>query len=197
MGYDRKDGAYRAAKEAGYRSRAAMKLLEIDRKRRLFRRGARVVELGCWPGGWLQVAAERVGGSGRVVGVDLKETEALPQSFVTTVVGDVFEPSTLENLIEMLGGPADVVLSDLAPKLSGIREADAARHHALIEAAATSAVALLGPSGCFVTKLFTRGEAEARAVLKANFAEVSTFRPTTTRKGSSEIYAIAGKPRTA
>ncbi len=117
--YDRKDATYRAARRAGLRSRAAPKLDELDRRFRLLTRGARVVDLGCWPGGWLQVAATRVGEGGLVVGVDLEPTDGLGLANVRTIVGDVAELAVRERLRDELGGPADVVLCDMAPKLSG------------------------------------------------------------------------------
>src|SRR5437868_14643980 len=114
--YDRKDAFYRKAKSAGMRSRAAFKLEDLDR--RLLRAGDRVLDLGCWPGGWLQVAARRVGDRGRVVGIDRKPLEPLHLANVHIIEGDVTAENTVEALRRALGGPADVVLSDLSPELS-------------------------------------------------------------------------------
>src|SRR5437879_3449694 len=122
MTYRRKDAYYRRARAAGYRARSAYKLSQLDSRFRLLRRGDVVVDLGAWPGGWLQVALEAVGPHGRVVGVDLVAIDPLASPNLRLVGGDVRDPSTWRAVLEHLGRPADVVLSDLAPKLSGIRE---------------------------------------------------------------------------
>jgi 23S rRNA (uridine2552-2'-O)-methyltransferase len=196
-GYTRKDAAYREAKRAGYRSRAALKLLELDRKYHLLASGMRVVDLGCWPGGWLQVAAERVGSCGRVVGIDLEPTEPL-EAHVITLSGDVFDPAAQEQVRSALGGPADLLMSDMAPKLSGVRVVDHQRHLALVELAIVWGRNLLGPRGRAVIKLFSDVESEATVALKMSFRRVIKHRPPSTRKGSSELYVIAGdlKPST-
>jgi len=190
--YQRKDPFYVRAKIAGYRSRAAFKLIELVQRHKLLHRGDRVVELGAWPGGWLQVAAENVGPSGRVVGVDTTHIEPLPGGIVVTVVGDILEPATRERVTAACGGPADVVLSDLAPKLSGIRARDQARAAELIQCALVYANEVLRPGGTLVVKLFT-SDAAADYVrgLRDGFAQVRTTRPDATRKGSAEMYALA------
>lgn len=194
--YDRKDAAYRRAKEEGFRSRAAYKLIEIDDHFGVLRPGARVVDLGCWPGAWTQVAARRAGPSGRVVGVDLVSTDELGLPGVTTIAGDVRDPAVRQRVRELLGGPADVVLSDLAPKLSGIAATDAARHAELVEVAIETALALLRPGGSLLVKLFMDSEYEALVRrLRSSFGNVRTRRPASTRKGSAEIYALARDPR--
>ncbi len=193
--YDRKDAAYRAAKQAGYRSRAAVKLRELDGKFRLFRSGDTVVDLGCWPGGWLQVAAECVGERGRVIGVDLARTEPLPLANVETIVGDIGEPEVRGRLAELAGGGADVVLSDMSPKLSGVRATDDARQLALAELALAVAAELLRPGGRLVMKLFSTVEPEIARRLRDDFKTVKKLRPPSTRKGSSEIYAVASGRR--
>ncbi len=195
--YDRKDAAYRAAKDQGLRSRAALKLRELDQRFRLFAPGARVVELGCWPGGWLQIASMAVGDNGRVVGVDLAAVEPLGLVNVSTVVGDVRDPAVVKRTLAELGGRADVLLSDLAPKLSGIRTADDARHEALVEIAVQTAAAALSPHGAALIKLFSTCESQMTALMRKTFEEVSKVRPSTTRKGSSEIYALGRRPRNA
>ncbi len=117
--YDRKDHFHQRAKREGYRSRAAFKLLEIQQSQRLLRPGQRVIDLGCWPGGWLQVAAEAVGPKGRVVGVDLAAIDPpLNNENVIAFCADLTQPSVVAELIERLGGPADVVLSDAAQPTS-------------------------------------------------------------------------------
>ena len=194
-GYTRKDAAYRAAHRAGYRSRAALKLVELDRRFRLFRSGARVVDLGCWPGGWLQVVAAAVGESGRVVGVDREATEGLNLAHVTILTGDVADPVMRVRARAALGGEADLVVSDLAPQLSGVKVADRERHLALVEVAADWAADLLQPKGRLLVKLFSGLESDAVKLLSTRFASVSQYRPPSTRKGSSEIYALVAERR--
>jgi len=193
--YVRKDRVYVAAKKAGYRSRAAVKLEELDQRQRLLRAGSRVVDLGCWPGGWLQVAAARVGSAGRVVGVDLEPVEALGLENVATIVADVRDVSTLERVREAIGDRVDVVLSDMAPKLTGVKVADRERHIELIAAAVDFAAGALKTDGRLVVKLFSGIEAEATHLLKTTFESVAKYRPPSSRKGSSETYAIASLVR--
>ena len=196
--YVRKDAAYRRAKREGLRSRAAYKLEELDRRFGLFRRGARVVDLGCWPGGWLQVAARRVGPRGRVVGVDLRPVDGLGGPAIELITADVADAAVVEAVREALGGPADVVLSDLAPRLSGIRQADAARHAELVRLASERALAWLTPGGTFVAKLFMDPEYEGLIrELRAGFERVRSCKTEATRRGSSELYVVARQPRRA
>jgi 23S rRNA (uridine2552-2'-O)-methyltransferase len=190
--YRRKDAFYTRAKAAGYRSRAAFKLLQLVKRVRLIRRGDRVLDLGAWPGGWLQVAADLVGPGGKVVGIDLRPIEPLPQKHVTTVVGDVADRLAQQQMLEACEGQVDVLLSDLAPKLSGVRARDEAQAEALAHVALALADQVLTPGGKLVMKLFT-GEAATQLLreLRARFASVRTTRPEATRRGSAEIYAIA------
>jgi 23S rRNA (uridine2552-2'-O)-methyltransferase len=191
--YQRKDAFHQRAKREGYRSRAAYKLAEIAEQSRLIAPGARVADLGCWPGGWLQVASERVGPSGRVVGVDLARIDPpLENANVIALVGDISQPPVLAEVLAALGGPADVLLSDAAPKLTGIRDADRAREEALLEAVAAALPALLRPGGDLLCKLLDGPEAEAVGKrIGAAFRESRTLRPEATRKGSSERYLLA------
>jgi len=193
--YVPKDSAYRAARQAGYRSRAALKLVEINRKFRLLRPGMRVADLGCWPGGWLQIAAAAVGAHGVVVGVDLEEVVDLGLANVSTLTGDVRSAETIAAIRARLGGPADVILSDLAPKLTGIRDVDRARQLALCETALGFCADALSPRGAFLIKVFSDSEGEASRLLRERFRSVSAYRPGTTRKGSSEIYCLCTDPR--
>lgn len=187
--YERKDAVYRRAKREGLRSRAAFKLAELDDHFGLLRPGMRVVDLGCWPGGWLEVCAERVGPSGRVVGVDVVETPALPARNVSVLVADVYDDALVERVREELRGPADVVLSDLAPKLSGVATTDSARHADLVLRALTLARARLKPEGAFLAKLFMDAEYQALIrELRAAFANVRSRKLDTTRRGSAELY---------
>jgi 23S rRNA (uridine2552-2'-O)-methyltransferase len=190
--YDRKDALHQRAKREGYRSRAAYKLLELQKRGRVLRRGQVVVDLGAWPGGWLQVAAEVVGPSGRVVGIDLAQIDPLPAPQIVVVRDDVTDPSCAIRLAELLGRKADVILSDLAPKLTGIGPRDAAQAATLAEATRSLATRLLGPGGTLVTKTLGGQEGElARAALKELFASVRQLGLDSTRKGSSELYLLA------
>jgi 23S rRNA (uridine2552-2'-O)-methyltransferase len=176
------------AKARGYRSRAAFKLIEIDEKAHLLRRGMRVIDLGCAPGGWLQVLQER--GAGAVVGVDLLPVD--PVASTTIVQADFTEAGCGERLAALLGGPADLILSDMAPNTTGHRETDHLRITGLIEAAADFAEATLKPGGAFVAKAFQGGEtADVIALLKRLFAEVRTVKPKASRTESSELFLVA------
>jgi 23S rRNA (uridine2552-2'-O)-methyltransferase len=190
--YERKDALHQRAKREGYRSRAAYKLLELQKRTRLLRRGQCVVDLGAWPGGWLQVAAEIVGESGRIVGVDLATIEPLTAMQVTIVHGDVTDPECIALVVETLGRKADVVLSDLAPKLTGIGPRDAAQSERLAEATRAFAAATLRTGGVLVMKHLGGREGEqARAELKPRFESVRQLGLDATRKGSSELYVVA------
>jgi 23S rRNA (uridine2552-2'-O)-methyltransferase len=176
------------ARAKGYRSRAAFKLTEIDDRYRLLRRDARVVDLGCAPGGWLQVAQER--GVKHLVGIDLLPIDPFPGA--TIFEADFTAPEAGDRLIEALGGPPDVVLSDMAPNTMGHRQTDHLRIVGLIEAAAHFAIETLKPGGAFVTKAFQGGETAALiAGLKQRFAEVRHVKPKASRSDSSEVYIVA------
>jgi 23S rRNA (uridine2552-2'-O)-methyltransferase len=162
------------------------------------RRGARVADLGCWPGGWLQVAAEAVGPEGRVVGVDLAALDA-PLDFanVFALSGDFSEAPVLAALLAALGGPADVVLSDAAPKLTGVRATDRAREEALLLAVEAALPKLLAPGGALLVKLLDCPEAAGFAKrIRARFDSARELRPEASRKGSSERYLLARGYRT-
>jgi len=194
--YERKDRFHRQAKREGYRSRAAYKLAEIDRRQRLLRPGARVVDLGCWPGGWLQVAAEAVGPAGRVIGVDLAAVAALPLPQVALIQAGLAEPDLAERILAALGGPADVVLCDAAPKLTGIRDRDRAQEEELLLAVERLAPALLRPGGDLLLKVLECPEAppiERR--IAARFERARALRPEASRQGSSERYLLARSRR--
>jgi 23S rRNA (uridine2552-2'-O)-methyltransferase len=189
---DRRDPYHRRAKQQGYRSRAAFKLLELDARERLLRPGGRVLDLGAAPGGWMQVALERVGPAGRVVGIDLARIEPLPAANAAALRGDLRDPATAEALRAALGGAADVVLSDLSPKLTGVRATDIARSLELVETAARLAAEVLRPGGAFVAKLFAAPETDALlARLRGGFAALRIVDPEASRKASSEFYVVA------
>lgn len=192
MGYERKDAFYKKAKREGYRARSAYKLIELDREFHFLRPGARVLDLGSWPGGWVQVAAERVGQSGRVVGIDLVVLEPIPFSQVTLLQGDVTDPLQQERLRHTLGGPADVLLSDMSPKLSGIKEVDEARAMELCHVALTCASILLRVGGAMLQKVFMGSEhKQLLTEVREVFTIVKTTKPESSRKGSAETYVFA------
>ena len=190
--YQPKDSFYRKAKRDGYRSRAAYKLLELNRRFRIIEVGDRVVDLGAAPGGWLQVAARLSGQEGRVVGVDLQPIEPLKEKNVVVFQGDIASEQCRRRLKVLLGSPADCVLSDLSPRLSGIRDLDLSRSLELARMALDAARSLLGPGGNFVVKTFVGEELKDFSLeLKRHFRSVERTRPEATRKGSSEIYFCA------
>jgi len=181
------------AKREGYRSRAAYKLLELDDKYRLLKTGQRIVDLGAAPGGWSQIAAKRVGsqeGRGAVVGIDLLPIEPLPG--VRFVQLDFLDENAPERLMELLGGPADVVMSDMAANATGHRKTDHLRIMGLAEAAAEFARAVLAPGGAYLAKVLQGGsEGELLADLKRDFALVRHVKPAASRADSSELYVLA------
>jgi 23S rRNA (uridine2552-2'-O)-methyltransferase len=192
-GYQRKDSWHQRAKREGFRSRAAYKLVEIQQRHRLLRRGQRVVDLGCWPGGWLQVAAGAVGRDGRVVGVDLAPLdEPLEASNVAVLRADLSSPEIAQRILDALGGPADVVLSDAAPKLTGVRATDRAREQELLESIEALVPKLLDSGGGLLLKILEGPEAQAvERRLRARFARAKTVKPRASRKGSAERYLLA------
>ena len=178
------------ARRLGYRSRAAFKLIELDNRFRLLRPGQRVVDLGCAPGGWTQVAVARVGRYGIVVSVDVTETTPLPGA--TLLTADIRDPATLAAIGNALGGPADVVLSDMAPAATGHAATDHLRIVALAEDAFAVASEILKPGGAFVAKVFQGGaEGELLAALKRDFAELRHAKPPASRAESAETYVVA------
>jgi 23S rRNA (uridine2552-2'-O)-methyltransferase len=189
------DAYVHRAKEQGYRSRAAFKLIEIDSRERLLRPGARVVDLGAAPGGWSQVAARRTAPGGRVVAIDL--LPIAPISGVTIIQGDFLDEPARRSIVEALGGEADLVLSDLSPNLSGIAAADQARMAELVEQAALFAVSVLGGKGAFVCKIFHGGAFDGvLAELKRSFRSVAVRKPAASRGESRETYLFAREPKT-
>jgi 23S rRNA (uridine2552-2'-O)-methyltransferase len=181
------------ARRLGYRSRAAFKLIELDGRYRLLLPGRRVVDLGCAPGGWTQVAVERVRastGGGTVIGVDLAETA--PVEGATILRGDIHDPAILSAINAALANPADLVLSDMAPSTTGHAATDHLRIVALAEAAFSVASQMLRPGGAFVTKVFQGGaEGALLAQLKQSFVELRHAKPPASRAESAETYVIA------
>jgi 23S rRNA (uridine2552-2'-O)-methyltransferase len=181
------------ARTAGLRSRAAYKLMEIDDKHRLLRPGLRVVDLGAAPGGWSQVAAKCVGvgeGRGAVVAIDLLAMPAVPG--VEFAQLDFLDAAAPGKLKAMLGGKADVVLSDMAANATGHRKTDHLRIVALAEAAAEFAREVLAPGGAFLCKVLQGGtEASLLAQLKRDFSSVKHVKPAASRADSAELYLLA------
>ena len=176
------------AKAKGFRSRAAFKLMEIDDRFGVLRQGSRVVDLGCAPGGWVQVALAR--GASAVAGVDLLAVDPLPPARLIQM--DFTDPACGQMLIDLLGGPPDLILSDMAPNTTGHKQTDHLRIVGLIEAAVDFTVEVLKPGGNFVTKAFQGGEtAGVLKLLKTHFAEVRHVKPKSSRAGSSEAYLAA------
>lgn len=178
------------AKREGYRSRAAYKLIEIDERYGLLKHGQRVIDLGAAPGGWSQVAARAVGGSGRVVGIDLLEVE--PMAGVAFITGDFLDDGAPAALTALLGGPADLVLSDMAANATGHKKTDHLRIIGLAEVAAEFARAVLGPGGAYLAKVLQGGtESALLADLKRDFTTVRHVKPAASRSDSSELYVLA------
>ncbi len=185
------------SKREGYRSRSAYKLTEIDERDRLLRPGQVIVDLGAAPGGWTQVAARRVGSAGRVIGIDLLPVEEVPGA--TLIQADFTARKGLEALDAALGGRrADLVLSDMAPNLSGIAVSDQARSMALAEAALEFALAHLQPEGAFLVKVFQgAGYDEFLRAMRAGFAKVWVRKPDASRGESAEQYLLGRGLKTA
>jgi 23S rRNA (uridine2552-2'-O)-methyltransferase len=180
------------AKREGFRSRAAFKLIEIDDKARFLKKGARVIDLGAAPGGWSQVAAKRVGASqtGRVVAIDILPMD--PVAGVNFAQIDFLDAAAPDKLKAMLGGPADVVLSDMAANATGHAKTDHLKIMALVEASADFAREVLAPGGSFLAKVLQGGtEAAMLGALKRDFASVKHVKPAASRSDSAELYLLA------
>ncbi len=181
------------ARREGFRSRAAYKLQEIDDKHRFLKPGQVVVDLGAAPGGWSQIAARRVGavgGKGRVIAIDLLEMPEIPG--VTFAQMDFLDADAPERLRAMIGGGADVVMSDMAANTTGHRKTDQLRIVGLVESAAAFACEILNPGGVFLAKVFQSGaDADLVAQLKRDFAAVKHVKPAASRQDSSERYVLA------
>jgi 23S rRNA (uridine2552-2'-O)-methyltransferase len=182
------DPYVRAAKQQGLRSRAAFKLIELDDRFHLLRRGMRVIDLGAAPGGWSQVAVQR--GASVVVGVDLLEVDPVPGA--TIIQGDLLDEAMPAQLEALLGGKADLILSDMAPNTTGHNATDHLRIMGLAEVALEFALAMLEPGGSFVAKVFQGGsERQMLDRMKRSFAQVRHAKPPASRKESSELYVVA------
>jgi 23S rRNA (uridine2552-2'-O)-methyltransferase len=210
-----KDRYYNRAKQEGYRARSAYKLQQLDETARLLGEGRTVVDLGAEPGGWLQVAAERVGSSGTVVGVDRQRIDPLedPDATMEYVRGDLTDEETVDEVVERVGEadgaasaaspeptgrPADVVLSDMAPNMTGEYDLDHARSVHLVRQAATVARDVLAPGGDFAAKVFDGSDLDdLQADLETDFEYVRQVRPDASRETSSELYLVGKRLLTA
>ncbi len=189
--YNRKDHLYKKAKDDGHRSRAAYKLLEIDQKHKILRYGSKILDLGAWPGGWLQIAASKVGPRGLVVGIDLKEIEDFGEPNVRVLQGDVRDKESLEAMLELAGGKYDTVISDMSPKLTGIKEVDSAQTVGCAELALWVAQQTLKHGGSFAVKLFkAAGADEFVKSTRPYFNKVVRLELKSTRKTSNEFYVV-------
>lgn len=176
------------ARDAGYRARAAFKLLEIHEKTGMLQKGQRVVDLGCAPGGWLQVLQQR--GASQIVGIDLLPVE--PLMGVHIVKGDVNDPADVADMLTGLSGKPDLILSDMAANTTGHRQTDHLRTVALVEMAVAFALEHLEPGGTFCSKVFQGGAtANVLDILKHSFKTVKHIKPPSSRVGSPEIFVIA------
>ncbi len=189
--YEPHDKFYRKARALGLPSRAAFKIEEIIARNRLLGRGARIVDLGCAPGGWLAILVAAAGASGRVVGVDLAPVKNPPAGAIT-IAGDILDPAVAARVQSELGGGADLVTSDLCPKLTGIAARDEARSRELIECALGFAITMLKPGGAMVAKLFMGPQfKDIVDSFKRHFGRVEVKRTKASRSGSSELYIVA------
>ncbi len=179
------------AQQEGYRSRAAYKLLEIDNKDKLLKPGMTVVDLGAAPGGWTQIAADRVGRKGKVVALDILQMDPIPD--VTVLEGDFREDEVLQQLLDALGGrPVDLVMSDMAPNISGVKSVDQPRAMYLVELALELARTVLKPGGDMLVKLFQGEGSEAYIKeCRAAFGKVIIRKPDASRGRSREVYVLA------
>jgi 23S rRNA (uridine2552-2'-O)-methyltransferase len=178
------------AKREGFRSRAAYKLAELDDKYRLLKPGTRVVDLGAAPGGWSEIAARRVGAGGRVLAIDILDMKPIAE--VEFLKLDFLDATAPQRLKDLLGGQADLVLSDMAANATGHRQTDHIRIMALAEAAAHFAREVLALGGSFLCKVLQGGtEAALLAELKRDFASVKHVKPPASRSDSAELYLLA------
>jgi 23S rRNA (uridine2552-2'-O)-methyltransferase len=187
----KRDYYYRKAKEEKYRSRAVYKLFQAVEKYHFIEEGDVVIDLGAAPGGWIQAARKIVGEKGFVLGVDLKPIKPFPESNVRTIIGDITEQETVQQILEMLPGEADVVISDVSPNISGIWELDHARQIECAQKALEIALETLKPSGNFFVKVF-QGDMlnDFISNVKQHFEEVKVIKPKASRAKSSEVFIL-------
>jgi len=185
----RKDQYRRLAKDQGYRARSAYKLLQLNHSYHIIKKGSKVVDLGCAPGGWIQVVTNEVGQAGKVIGIDLKPVE--PVAGATVLKGSIEDNDMLEKIAGILGDKADVILSDLSPNVSGLWDIDHARQISLSTIALGFARQILRVGGSAVFKVFEGDTlSEFRAELKSSFGRVLLNKPLASRQESSELYIV-------
>ena len=185
----RRDHYRKLAKSEGYRSRSAYKLKQLNNSYHIFKPGNKVVDLGCAPGGWLQVLEEEIGNRGKVIGVDQKEV--YPLKFATILRGSIDDPLIIEQIKKILNGPADIILSDLSPNVSGIWDIDHARQISLTRSALIVVEKLLRKGGSAIFKVF-EGQMlkQMKDDLAVDFKTVYYSKPDASRRESSELYII-------
>ncbi len=185
------DPLYRRAKIEGYRSRAAYKLRELNTAYSIIKKGDRVVDLGCAPGGWMQYAIEIIGSEGIIVGIDLQEIKPFPFSNAFFIRADITDPTLSEKILDILNGRADTVISDISPRLTGIRDKDMEAARTLWFSIFNLARQVLKRDGNFLMKAFYSKELkEFVEEIKVAFLFFKITRPNATRKGSSEVYVV-------
>ena len=190
--YNRKDHLYKKAKEEGHRSRATYKLEEIQQRFELIRKGMRVLDLGAWPGGWSELALRYVGESGRVFGIDLQTLDPIEDPRFQALTGDARDDSSIVAAKEWAGGSYDVILSDMSPKLTGIKEADQGGIVACAELAMWVGQQLLKSNGALVVKVFKGSDVEGFVKsIRPMFNKVTRAELKSTRNTSNEFYIIA------
>jgi len=190
---DRKrDYYYKKAKEEKYRSRASYKLSQAIEKYHFIKYGNVVIDLGAAPGGWMQVAKGIVGNKGFILGVDLKPFDPFAQKYIRSLIGDIMEPETLQQILELIPRKADALISDASPNISGIWEVDHARQIGLAQRALEIALETLKPGGSFFVKVF-QGDLLDDFVRKVRrlFRDVQVIKPQASRPKSSEMYVLA------
>ncbi|OGL39659.1 MAG: hypothetical protein A3C43_03225 [Candidatus Schekmanbacteria bacterium RIFCSPHIGHO2_02_FULL_38_11] len=191
--YNPRDSYWRRAKKEGYRSRASYKLIELNEKFKLLKRGDRVLDVGCAPGGWMQVALEIVGEKGFVYGVDIEKVESFHKSNAEIIIADISKAKGRELILNKADGMLDAIISDIAPHTTGVKIADQAKSLELSKEAFRISKILLKESGNFLVKIFQGSDIKKfLEELKLNFREVKITKPEATRKGSAEVY-IVGK----
>ncbi len=193
MAYNKKDHYYYKAKEQNYAARSIFKLEEIDSRFKVFKTGQKVFDLGAAPGSWSQYASQKIGASGRILGVDLEPIQVRLEN-ADFFKGDLREQAHRDQWIQVVPPPYDVVMSDMAPKTTGIRETDQARSLVLCELAFSMAQLYLREGGTFICKNFHSGEFQQfRSLLQKSFVKLEILRPKSTRKESKEIFFIGLK----
>jgi 23S rRNA (uridine2552-2'-O)-methyltransferase len=189
--FERKDRFYFKAKKEGYPARSAYKIMELDDRFKIFKPGRKIVDLGCAPGGWMKVAQERLSGRGKLAGIDLLPIKFALNETSFFVEGDFLDPANQAKLKEFLGGPADWVICDISPNISGIKFRDEFQSYELAMKALQFTVETLKQGGGFLFKNFPGPEIEdLRRALKTHFAKIKTVVPEATRQSSTEIYIV-------